>query len=166
MKIFKRLLAILLISLAILLAASFIALKLGISISELSISNTQISSAHLVWDKKFKLEVEAITVQPVKEKSSSSVKPSYVRYILQAVNLIEEWFTSIDIKQITIGPLNVGFQYQEDEDGRLSVNSPQLEMQSRISADGDFLVVDIEQIRSPEYNSQANGQIRIDTETR
>jgi hypothetical protein len=170
MKIFKRVLAILLISLAILLAASFITLKRGISISELSISNTQINNTHLIWDNKLKLKIESIAVQPTKEKASkksfTGAKPSYVRDALRAVNLIEEWFTSIDIKQIRIGSLNAGFRYRENEEGQLTVNSPQLDIQAKISTDAEFLLVDIKNISSPEYKSHAEGKVRVDTNNR
>ncbi len=98
--------AIIVISLAIILSIGFIVLKRGINISDLSLSNTQISNAQLVWDNKLKLEIERINVQAEKEKPfkkpSSGAKPSYGCDALRAVNSIEEWFTSIDIKQITI----------------------------------------------------------------
>ena len=170
MKIFMRVIVIIVISLAIILSIAFIVLKRGINITELSLSNTQISNTYLAWDNKLKLEIEKITVQPAKEKpskkTSSGAKPSYVRDALRAANLIEEWFTSIDIKKIAIGPLSASFQFRENEGGQLSINSPQLEIQAKIGTDAEFLLVDIEKLISPEYKSHAQGKVRIDTDNR
>jgi len=166
MKIFIRVLAIIVISITIIFAAGFITLKQGIHISELSFSNTQISNTRLTLDNKLKLEIESITVEPTEEKPSPGAKPSYIRNILRAVNVIEKFFTSIDIEKIVIGSLNASFQFQENEAGQLSINSPQLEMQAQISTEGEFLVVDIEKISAIKYQSHASGQIRIDTANR
>ncbi|MFW2439236.1 MAG: AsmA-like C-terminal domain-containing protein [Arenicellales bacterium] len=166
MKTFIRVLAIVAISLAIILSVGFIVLKRGISVSELSISNIQIRNTYLAWDNKLKLEIEKVTILPAKEKNSSNARPSYVRDALRAANLIEEWFTSIDIKKIAIGPLNASFQFREHEDGQLSINSPQLEILAKIGTDAKFLLVDIEKLASPEYKSHAQGKVRIDTDNR
>ncbi|GMR06558.1 MAG: hypothetical protein BMS9Abin25_1159 [Gammaproteobacteria bacterium] len=166
MKMFLRVLAIIVIVITIMLASGFIILKRGISISELSFSNVQLSNTRLSLDNKLKLEIENITVQPAKDEPSTGTQPSYVRNVLRTVNVIERFFTSIDIKKITIGPLNASFQYRENEAGRLSINSPRLEIQSQIRAEGEFLIVDIEKISAVKYQSHASGQIRIDTTSR
>lgn len=170
MKVLIRAMAIIVISLTIILSIGFIALEHGITISQLSISNTKINNAHLTLDDKLKLEIEQITVQPTKGKASKKpfdgAKPSYVRDALRIVNLIEKWFFSINIKEISVGSLNASFQFHEKEGGQLTVNSPQFETTANIQIDGEFLLVDIENIRSKEYKSHAQGKARIDAANR
>jgi len=165
-----RIAAIILISLAIIILLGVLALKRGISISELSLSSMHISNAHLIWGEKLKLRVENITIRTREEKptekSSEGPGPVYVRDALHAVKFIEAWFTSIDIKQIVAGPLNAHFHYRENESGKIAITSPKIQLQSGIRSEGEFLVIDIEQISSAEYRSQANGVIRIDTQKR
>ena len=167
---YLRITAIILTILAIIILLGVLALKRGIHISELSLSNTHISNAHLVWGEKLRLRVEKITIQATEEKSteqpSGGPEPVYVRDALHAVKFIEQWFTSIDIKQIVAGPLNAHFHYRENESGKISITSPKIELQSGIRTEGEFLVIDIEKISSTEYKSQANGILRIDTRTR
>lgn len=165
-----RITAIILISLAIIILLGVLALKRGINISELSLSSTHISNAHLVWGEKLTLRVENITIRATEEKlteiSSEGPGPVCVRDALRAVKFIEEWFTAIDINQITAGPLNAQFHYREHESGKIAITSPKIELQAGIRSEGKFLVIDIEQISSAEYRSQANGKIRIDTQKR
>jgi hypothetical protein len=166
MKIFIRVLAIIAISITIALAAGFFFLKRGISISELSISNTQISSTHLIWDDKLKLAIEKITIQAKEKKSSANLDATPVRDALHAAKIIEDWFTSIAIDQIIVGSVTAEFKYHEDTGGLLNVNSPQAELQAKILTDAEFLLIDIEKLNSPQYKSHAEGKVRIDTANR
>ena len=131
---YLRITAIILTILAIIILLGVLALKRGIHISELSLSNTHISNAHLVWGEKLRLRVEKITIRATEEKSterpSGGPEPVYVRDALHAVKFIEGWFTSIDIKQIVAGPLNAHFHYSENESGKISITSPKIELQS------------------------------------
>ena len=165
-----RITAIILISLAIIILLGVLALKRGINISELSLSSTHISNAHLVWGEKLTLRVENITIRATEEKpteiSSEGPGPVYVRDALRAVKFIEEWFTSIDINQITAGPLNAQFHYREHESGKIAITSPKIKLQAGIRSEGELLIIDIEQISSAEYRSQAKGEVHIDTQKR
>ncbi len=173
MKLFTRIIAIIVICLAIIASLGFFTLKRGINISELSLSDTRISNAHLIWNNKLDLSVENISVHKASKKPAGSkssednadgAQAAYVRDALHAVNLIKKWFTSIDIKQIDVGAISANFQYRENENGKLVVSWPKGALQSQISTEGKFLLVDIEQASSTEYKSHANGLIRINTQ--
>ena len=170
MKIPIRIFAFIVISLTIIISALYISLKHGFNIADLSLSNLHLRNASLIWEEKLKLSVERITVETTKDKttenSTAGSQRVHVRDALQVVNVIEKWFTFIDIKQIIAGPLTARFEYREDENGQLTIDSPKLTVKSRISAEGAFLIVDIEQISSPEYKSHANGQLRFDAQQR
>ena len=71
---YLRVTAIILISLAIIILLGVLALKRGINISELSLSGTHISNAHLIWGEKLKLRVENITIQAAEEKSTGQAQ--------------------------------------------------------------------------------------------
>lgn len=174
MKIFIRILAILVISLTIIFSIGYFSLKSGFNIADLSFANIHISNAHLILEEKLALKVEKISVQAAEikstdqstDKSSAGSKPTYIRDVIRAVNLIEKWFASIDIKQIAVGAFNASFQYQENDNGQLHITSPQLDLQSQISTSGEFLLIDLQHISSTEYKSRAKGLLRFNSQQR
>ena len=164
MKILLRSLAITAIFLAILLAAGFFVLKRGIDINEFTFSNIEINQIHLKWDEKLNLGIQKIAVQPAKEKSSGKFDPAQIRSALHAVEVLEDWFTSFRIDQILVGPLTARFQYHDNTGGLLNITSPQAELNSSITIVDGILVVDIEKLNAPEFNSHANGEVRVDAD--
>ena len=178
MKVFIRIVAILVISLTMIFSFGYISLKKGFGFSDLSLSNIHITNAELILEDKLNLKIDRITVQisegqssdetsdKSSNKSSSASTPSYIRDLFHAVNLIEKWFASIDIEQIVAGSYNASFQYRENENGQLNITSPQLELQSQISTSGEYLLVDIQRISSTEYKSHAKGLLRFNSKQR
>jgi hypothetical protein len=174
MKIFIRILAIFVISLTIIISIGYFSLKSGFNIDDLSFSNIHITNAHLILEQKLALKIEKISVQAAEiksadqstDKSSAGSKPAYIRDVIRAVNLIERWFASIDIKQIVAGTFNASFQYRENDSGQLNISSPQVNLQSQISTNGEFLLVDLQQISSTKYKSRAKGLLRFSSQQR
>ena len=163
MKWFLRIVSIITLSLAILLVALIIALHTGISISDSSIAKMHFSDATLHWDNGLNLEVDKISLTPGQtEQADSEFSLQNIKKILYAINIIDDWFATIVIKDFTAADLAASLNYDSETGGHLVIESSAITVRSLLSIKNGYLNADIEQLSSSRYNSNANGNIRID----
>jgi hypothetical protein len=160
-----RIVAIISLTLAILVVAFIFALHTGISISDSSIAPMHFSDARLHWDNGLNLEVDHVSLaqaqtnQPDNEFSLDNIKK-----ILYALNIIDDWFATIVIRDLTAADFTASLNYDSETGGHLVIESSAISVRSLLSINNGFLDADIEQFSSSRYNSKGTGIIRIDPE--
>ncbi len=167
MKWFIRSVAIFSLTLAILVVALIFALHKGISISDTSIAKTHFRDARLHWDNGLNLEVDHIslaTEQTDKPEPDNRFSVDNIKKILYAMNIIDDWFSTIVIRDLTAADLSASLNYDSETGGHLVIESSAVTVRSLLSINNGFLDADIKQLSSSRYNSKATGSIRIDPE--
>jgi hypothetical protein len=170
-RLFRATLLGLLLAVVIPLAAALAMLVRGVSVASLAVSGVHIEQLSVRLQRKLVLDVERITI-PQRDSSeppaaaSSGVSPNVVRRVIDAIDLIEKLFATIDIRHIQLGDMTAQFSYSEANKGHLRAQSPLADIALDLSLQGETLLMQVQRLLVPDFGVSGEGWIKIDTAKR
>jgi hypothetical protein len=166
-KPWQRILAGLVVVSCLVALSSLFMLKKGISLESFSIGPLAVSNFSLIWKKKLGIQVGTVTLQKQHEKKKTSTISKSVGRNIKAIHLLTRLFSTITVKEISIGQFTGALHLGEATDLKpqsFSLTSRDLNIRSNLSLQQHTIVFDITEAVSKRFDTRATGQIRLDTE--
>lgn len=160
----KRLLLILSFFLALSVLGGGLFLKQGIYIEHLATSSVTLHNISLQWHKKLELQIEQVVIA-VEQRAAEKHAPDFssVEKIIPLVQWIERLFAKIEIQNITVGEMTADFLYTSSV-GQFNLSSPYLTLRTTLTLEAGVLAIEIEELSSEQFGSQATGEVHFDLE--
>jgi len=149
----------------ILLSAIFIILQNGLFIKELSFSTLHVRQLYIKWNEKLDISIKELNLKTTPSKDESKVDFNTINSYLKKIKYTTDYINSFQIQTMHINDINGSFNYKQGEQGYCKVYSPTINLDSKISFNGDIITLSIENFLDAQHKLSLNGNIFFNSAT-
>jgi hypothetical protein len=143
----------------LILLTTFIFLKNGIYIEDISLQNIKVKKLYIKWDEKIILFIKEIGI--AEEKNSSRSSEDYEKIIRKVNNNLtySRWFKEIIIEKISFKSITGAFKYIENEKGFIDIYSPDFILNGSLLSKEGLFHLSIDKFTITNKDTEIDGDI-------
>lgn len=140
-------------------------LQRGISLDQAALGSVRVEGLTLHLDGKLKLAIKQLELDPGSTDDAAAplhFDPDRLRSVLRGIRWAARAFSHIDVDQLSAGTMHGNFRYHDTDAGYLRLQSPEVDVDIRLSPEQSRLIVQIAHAEASHFGLRAEGTLTLD----
>ena len=141
---------------------TFIILKNGLYINDISLPNLKIKQLYIKWNEKLDISIKESVI--VKDNDQLDTKIDY-KNIYKTINKLPYFYNFIErinLEKIIFNEISASFKYASKEDGYINLTSPTLLLKSSFNFEDNLLNIKIKKFYDKKRDIDIDGNVVLD----
>ncbi len=134
----------------------------GVYIQDISLPNFQIKKLYIKWNEKLDISIQEAKIIKNSKNTNTNINIVQINKFFKSLLLFDNWFESIEIKNIVFNDINASFKYQDSKDGFLIASSKNFSFNSSLFFESHYFNMKINEFHDYKRNIKITGNLIFD----
>ncbi len=143
---------------------TFIILKNGLYIEDISLTNLKIKQLYIKWNEKLDISIKESVIIKDKNKQDTNIDYKAIYKTINKLPHFYNFFEKITLEKIILDDLTASFKYSYGENGYINASSPTLLLKSSLYYKNGLLNIKIKKLYDKKRDIDIDGNILLDSQ--